>query len=225
VGVPRVGRVATRAEHHLIPLKRHPALDAVARAHASDMARRNYLSHDNPEGANAVGRLHADGVEGFTLAAENIGRTNESPPNGRILESWMASPTHRVNLLTAAFNTTGLGIVRARVLIHAGLRHVSALGRGRSTRARCGGQRRALACAANRGVCAASASSAWFSAERQAAGGSTKSTPVPCVSFHVVLQGCRTPGCALPSSELLSHADAAARRRGPRDRGGSGARP
>jgi uncharacterized protein YkwD len=104
---------ATRAEHHLIPLKRHPALDAVARAHASDMARRNYLSHDNPEGANAVGRLHADGVEGFTLAAENIGRTDESPPNRRILESWLASPTHRVNLLTAAFNTTGLGIVRA----------------------------------------------------------------------------------------------------------------
>ncbi len=104
---------ATRVEHNLIPLRRHPALDAVARAHAADMARRNYLSHDNPEGANAVGRLHADGVEGFTLAAENLGRTTETLPNRRILDSWLASPTHRVNLLTSAFNTTGLGIVRA----------------------------------------------------------------------------------------------------------------
>lgn len=104
---------ATRAEHHLIPLRRSPALDAVARAHAADMVRRNYLSHQSPEGQNAVGRLHADGVDGFTLAAENIGRTNETPPNERILRSWLASPTHRINLLTAAFNTTGLGIVRA----------------------------------------------------------------------------------------------------------------
>ncbi len=103
---------ATRAEHHLIPLRRHPALDAVARAHAADMVRRNYLSHHSPEGHDAIARLEGDGVEGFTLAAENIGRTNESPPNQRILESWLASPTHRVNLLTAAFNSTGLGIVR-----------------------------------------------------------------------------------------------------------------
>ncbi len=104
---------ATRAEHHLIPLRRHPALDAVARAHAADMARRDYLSHHNPEGADAVGRLHGDGIGGFTLAAENIGRTTEAPPNRRILESWLASPTHRVNLLSAAFNTTGIGIVQA----------------------------------------------------------------------------------------------------------------
>ncbi len=103
---------ATRAEHHLIPLRRNPALDAVARAHAADMVRRNYLSHHSPEGHDAIARLHGEGVDGFTLAAENIGRTNESPPNQRILESWLASPTHRINLLTAAFNTTGLGIVR-----------------------------------------------------------------------------------------------------------------
>lgn len=103
---------ATRAAHHLIPLRRNPALDAVARAHAADMVRRNYLSHHSPEGTDAVARLHADGVEGFSLAAENIGRTNEAPPNRRIMESWLASPTHRINLLTAAFNTTGLGIVR-----------------------------------------------------------------------------------------------------------------
>jgi uncharacterized protein YkwD len=103
---------ATRAAHHLIPLRRSPALDAVARAHAADMVRRNYLSHHSPEGTDAVARLQADGVDGFSLAAENIGRTNETPPNQRIMESWLASPTHRTNLLTAAFNTTGLGIVR-----------------------------------------------------------------------------------------------------------------
>jgi uncharacterized protein YkwD len=104
---------AVRARHHLIPLRRRPELDAVARGHSHDMARRNYMSHDTPEGANPVDRITRSGVSGFTLAAENLGKTNRRDPNHEIVQNWLASPDHRRNLLTPPFNTTGIGIVLA----------------------------------------------------------------------------------------------------------------
>lgn len=102
-----------RARHHLIPLRRSPELDQVARNHSDDMSRRNYLSHHSPEGTNPVDRIESVAITGFTLAAENLGKTNRSDPNREMLESWLASPDHRRNLLAPPFNTTGIGISRA----------------------------------------------------------------------------------------------------------------
>jgi len=104
---------AVRSEHHLIPLVRSSALDRVARAHSEDMARRNYLNHVNPEGANPVDRIEQGQIGGFTLAAENLGKTNRGDPNSEIVRSWLASPDHRRNLLAPPFNTTGIGISRS----------------------------------------------------------------------------------------------------------------
>jgi uncharacterized protein YkwD len=104
---------AVRARHYLIPLRRISELDRVARDHSLDMARRNYLSHDSPEGANPVDRITSGGVDGFTLAAENLGKTNRGNPNREIVQGWLASPDHRRNLLSPPFNTTGIGIARA----------------------------------------------------------------------------------------------------------------
>jgi uncharacterized protein YkwD len=104
---------AVRARHHLIPLRRSPDLDRVAIRHSLDMARRNYMSHHSPEGSNPVDRITQSGLSGFTLAAENLGKTNRRDPNREIVDNWLASPDHRRNLLTPPFNTTGIGISRA----------------------------------------------------------------------------------------------------------------
>jgi uncharacterized protein YkwD len=104
---------AVRARNHRVPLRRTPELDAVARAHSHDMAARSYLAHESPEGANAVVRLSAARISGFTLAAENIGSTNRAAPNQEIVAGWLNSQTHRTNLLAPAFNATGIGIARA----------------------------------------------------------------------------------------------------------------
>jgi uncharacterized protein YkwD len=104
---------AVRARHHLIPLRRNTELDAVARSHSDDMARRGYLSHHSPEGTNPVDRIFGGGVAGFTLAAENLGKTNRGDPNREIVQSWLRSPDHRRNLLSPPFNTTGIGIARS----------------------------------------------------------------------------------------------------------------
>ena len=103
---------AVRAQHHLIPLHRLPELDAVARAHSLDMVRRGFFAHESPEGANPVNRLHDHQIEGFTLAAENLGRTNQSDPNREILSGWLQSAVHRNNLYAPPFNATGIGIAR-----------------------------------------------------------------------------------------------------------------
>ena len=102
-----------RAERHLLDLTRLPELDAVARAHSSDMAQRGYVAHDSPEGMNAIDRLARRGVEGFSLAAENIGTTNRPTPASEIVTAWLRSPIHRTNLLAPAFNATGIGVARA----------------------------------------------------------------------------------------------------------------
>lgn len=98
---------------HLIAMERDPALDAVARAHSEDMARRAFFSHVNPDGQNPLDRIQASGREDFTLAAENVGLTTRGQPNQQILQGWIASPDHRRNLNSPPFNRTGIGIARA----------------------------------------------------------------------------------------------------------------
>jgi uncharacterized protein YkwD len=102
-----------RTGHHLIALERRADLDAVALAHAEDMVRRRYMAHESPEGSNPVDRLHRGGVDGFALAAENIGYTTKGDPNREIVTNWLQSPIHRKNLLAPVFNATGIGIAQS----------------------------------------------------------------------------------------------------------------
>ncbi|MGH0032326.1 MAG: CAP domain-containing protein [Myxococcota bacterium] len=101
-----------RSQRHLRPLQRSEALDAVARAHSRDMAARGYIAHESPEGANAVDRLTQARLDGFTLAAENIGATSRAQPNREIVSGWVRSPIHARNLFSPVFNATGIGIAR-----------------------------------------------------------------------------------------------------------------
>ncbi len=102
-----------RSSRNLISLRRLPEIDRVARAHSADMARRHYLSHVSPEGRNPVDRLHAGGITGFRLAAENAGMTSRQDPNNEIFQGWLHSPDHHRNLVAPPFNATGIGIARA----------------------------------------------------------------------------------------------------------------
>jgi uncharacterized protein YkwD len=102
-----------RRRQHRIELRRDPALDRVARAHSADMAARGYLAHETPEGLSPLDRLERAAITGFTLAAENAGRTDRSDPVREIVEGWQLSSEHRRNLLAPAFNTTGVGAARA----------------------------------------------------------------------------------------------------------------
>lgn len=87
---------AVRSAAGRAPVQRSARLDAIARAHARDMARRNYFDHRSPEGQGLPDRLRARGYS-YCYAAENIawGRRSEA----ETFAGWMASPSHRRNIL------------------------------------------------------------------------------------------------------------------------------
>lgn len=103
-----------RALHHRVELARRAELDHVAVSHCVDMAQRDYFSHVSPEGSSPLDRIETAGLQTMTLAAENLGSTDETDPIRRIVENWLTSPEHRRNLLAPAMNTTGIGVVRGR---------------------------------------------------------------------------------------------------------------
>ena len=101
-----------RRARHLELLRADPALAKVALEHANDMARKAYLSHDNPAGQNPLDRVRAAGIDGFRLLAENIASSDVSGDRiSAIIEEWLRSPLHRENLLNPAFNTSGVALV------------------------------------------------------------------------------------------------------------------
>jgi len=101
-----------RSSERLIALARDPAIDAVARAHSEDMAARGFFSHQSPEGHNWVDRLERFGIEGFSMAGENVGMSNRPDPNREILNGWLTSPAHRDNVTSRPYVATGFGIAR-----------------------------------------------------------------------------------------------------------------
>ena len=96
-----------RASRGLTPLRRHPSLDEAAQAHADDMFRRRYYSHDSPDGKTAIDRELAKGYRA-RYAGENIARGQYSVDE--VMDGWMESKTHRDHLLSPTFNDVGFGL-------------------------------------------------------------------------------------------------------------------
>lgn len=78
----------------------------VAQRHATDMTRRNFFSHTNPDGLTPFKRLAAAGIR-YSKAAENI--ASGQPTARRVFQSWLNSPGHRRNIEDCAFREHGIG--------------------------------------------------------------------------------------------------------------------
>lgn len=76
------------------------------------MFNRDYFSHTTPDGKNIFTILNENGF-GWQLAGENIYQCEPAGfgSESAILNTWMASPSHRENLLNGAFHQAGIGIV------------------------------------------------------------------------------------------------------------------
>lgn len=126
---------AERARHGLTSLSWDAALARIAARHSRDMARRNYLSHDSPEGQNFAGRYRQAGYScairiGRVIhaGAENIALSrlynSATIENGtayydwnspqaiarKTVDGWMHSPGHRKNILTPYWRHEGIGV-------------------------------------------------------------------------------------------------------------------
>lgn len=78
----------------------------VAQNHSEDMSERRYVAHVNPDGDSHTDRLRYAGLP-FDIAGENLAQTAEG--GEVVLQLWLASPPHRVNIQNCAFLRHGVG--------------------------------------------------------------------------------------------------------------------
>jgi uncharacterized protein YkwD len=98
---------AARKQARLQPLKANARLDKAAQGHAEDMLARGYFAHKSPSGTTVRERAKAAGYD-WRAIGENIafGQTSVE----EVMETWLDSPGHRKNILTASFTELGVGI-------------------------------------------------------------------------------------------------------------------
>jgi len=95
-----------RSNQNLPDLSLNSALTAAAQAKANDMAKRDYWSHNTPSGQTPWTFVAAANYQylklGENLAADFV-------DSGDVINAWLASPTHRQNLLDSSFSDVGFG--------------------------------------------------------------------------------------------------------------------
>ncbi|MFK4088615.1 CAP domain-containing protein [Kribbella sp. NPDC020789] len=94
------------------PLRLSSALVEAAGRHASDMVRRHYMDHTNPEGQDPGDRMRAAGYDGGSWG-ENIAAGYSTAQ--KVVNAWMNSDGHRANILNCKFNLLGVGYDPGRV--------------------------------------------------------------------------------------------------------------
>lgn len=88
------------------PLAQNDTLARAAQKHAIDMAERNYFAHESPEGTSPTQRIFAEGYSG-RATGENIAAGQRTPQE--VVQAWIDSPGHCVNIMRPLFNEIGIG--------------------------------------------------------------------------------------------------------------------
>jgi uncharacterized protein YkwD len=97
---------AARRNQGCAPLALDDSLVEAAGKHASDMVRRHYMDHTNPDGQDPGDRMAAAGWHG-TAWGENIAAGYSTAQ--KVFNAWMNSDGHRANILNCKFNKIGIG--------------------------------------------------------------------------------------------------------------------
>lgn len=84
-------------------------LDSTAKAKAKDMVENDYFAHESPTYGSPFKMMQEAGIT-YKTAGENIAG-NQSVQ--KAVESWLASETHRQNILSNAYNYIGIGLEKS----------------------------------------------------------------------------------------------------------------
>lgn len=95
-----------RSRAGLPPASPNARLAAAAQAHADDMARQGYFSHQSLDGRSYIDRMRAAG-HSSCHPVENLALGHATA--GQAIAEWMTSAGHRRNILTAGQVEYGLG--------------------------------------------------------------------------------------------------------------------
>lgn len=99
-----------RAAYGLSALKIDSELQRVAKIKVQDLVDNNYFSHNSPTYGSPFDMMKSFGIT-YKAAGENI--AGNSTLKGAVT-AWMNSQGHRENILSNAYNYTGIGIVESK---------------------------------------------------------------------------------------------------------------
>lgn len=94
-----------RSDIGLAPLTRNITMDEVCHERIDYMLANGYHAHDNDQ---YVQLFINHQLFGYQLIGENVGYTNQEDSGNRIFRLFMASPSHRENILEPTFSQVGI---------------------------------------------------------------------------------------------------------------------
>lgn len=97
-----------RVKKGLGTVSENEALDKAARLKAENMFQENYWAHFAPSGKTPWDFILGAGYH-FTFAGENLAKNFYT--SSEVVTAWMASPTHRDNLLNSHYKDIGIAVV------------------------------------------------------------------------------------------------------------------
>ncbi len=99
-----------RTQNGLSELKFDAELQKVAKMKAQDLVDNNYFSHNSPTYGSPFEMMKSFGIT-YKAAGENIAG---NPTLEGAVTAWMNSEGHRANILSNAYNYTGIGVVNSQ---------------------------------------------------------------------------------------------------------------
>lgn len=101
-----------RQEEGIPPLVISEELSKAAKAKARDMFTKNYWAHNAPDGTTPWVFIQKVGYD-YVYAGENLAKDfNDSQG---VVNGWMASPSHRENMLSHRYNEVGFAVVNGKL--------------------------------------------------------------------------------------------------------------
>ena len=97
-----------REKKGLPAVSENEALDRAAALKAANMFEENYWAHFAPSGKSPWDFILGSGYK-FTYAGENLAKNFYNSDD--VITAWMASPTHRDNLLNSKYQDIGIAVV------------------------------------------------------------------------------------------------------------------
>lgn len=101
-----------RAKNGLSPLVENPVLSQAAIAKGLDMIERDYWAHVAPDGTEPWLFFLRFGYN-YRFAGENLARDFSNAAS--VVSAWMASASHRENILSPKYNEIGVGVVEGEL--------------------------------------------------------------------------------------------------------------
>ncbi len=102
-----------RATEGLAPLSYNEKLADAARRKAANMFSENYWAHVSPSGKSPWVWFQAAGYN-YVYAGENLAK--DFGNTSRLMDAWMASPTHRENIMNSKYTDIGIAVVPGNLL-------------------------------------------------------------------------------------------------------------